>query len=75
MCCGRWVRRSLLFLWAELSWHCAAAVRANAAREAAMQAFAASLQRLPDGTYFNPDEIEDEGFFEPLESRNSGRPA
>ena len=50
-----------------------AAVSADAACEAAQQAFAASLQRLPDGTYFNPDGIEDEGFFETLESLRAGR--
>lgn len=51
------------------------AARARAASEAAMKAFASSLQRLPDGSYFNPDGIEDEGFFETLESLRSGRRA
>ena len=49
------------------------AARADAASEAALKAFASRLQRMPDGSYFNPDGIEDEGFFEALESLRSGR--
>ncbi len=47
--------------------------RALAASEAALKAFESSLQRMPDGSYFNPDGIEDEGFFEALESLRTGR--
>lgn len=49
------------------------AARADAASEAALKAFASRLQRMPDGSYFNPDGIDDEGFFETLESLRSGR--
>ena len=51
------------------------AARAHAASEAASKAFASRLQRMPDGSYFNPDGIEDEVFFEILESLRSGRVA
>lgn len=47
--------------------------RARAASEAALNAFAARLQLMPDGSYFNPDGIEDEGFFETLEILRTGR--
>lgn len=49
------------------------AFRALAASAAASEAFAARLRRMPDGSYFNPDGIEDEGFFETLENLRSGR--
>ena len=42
-------------------------------RAQAAAAFAARLQREPDGSYCNPDGIEDERFFETLESLRSGR--
>jgi hypothetical protein len=47
--------------------------RALAASEAALKAFASRLQRLPDGSLFNPDGIDDEGFFATLENLRSGR--
>ena len=50
-----------------------AAVRADAASVAALQAFGASLERQPDGTYFNPNGIEDEGYFETLKNLHAGR--
>ena len=49
------------------------AARALAASEAASKAFAARLRLMPVGSYFNPDGIDDEGFFEILESLRSGR--
>lgn len=49
------------------------AALARAASEAALNAFAARLQLMPDGSYFNPDGIEDEAFFETLESLRTGR--
>ncbi len=36
-------------------------------RSEAWQAYFRKLQRLPDGSYYNPDGIDDEGFFEELE--------
>lgn len=47
--------------------------RALADSDAALKAFASRLQVLPDGSLYNPDGIEDEGFFETLESLRSGR--
>lgn len=47
--------------------------RALAASDAALKAFASRLQVLPDGSLYNPDGIEDEGFFETLENLRSGR--
>lgn len=35
-------------------------------RGSAWQAYQAKLQRMPDGSLFNPDGIEDEAFFESL---------
>ena len=64
--------------WVALAVEAKAAAQEEAARafvqsDAAMKAFAARLQLLPDGTCFNPDGIEDEGFFEALESMRSDR--
>lgn len=51
-----------------------AAARSNAERDNAWKAFSSRLQKLPDGTYFNPEGIEDESFFETLETiRAEGR--
>lgn len=36
-------------------------------RSEAWQAYFRKLQRLPDGSYYNPDGIDDEAFFEELE--------
>jgi len=36
-------------------------------RSEAWQAYFRKLQRLPDGSYYNPDGIDDETFFEELE--------
>lgn len=44
------------------------AARSGAARESAWKAFSSRLQKLPDGSYFNPESIEDHSFFESLES-------
>ena len=44
-----------------------AVARVNAERDNAWKAFTSRLQKLPDGSYFNPEGIEDEGFFETLE--------
>ena len=44
-----------------------ALARAAAERENAWTVFNSRLQKLPDGTYFNPDGIADEGFFETLD--------
>ena len=52
-----------------------AAADAAVASENALAAFAASLQRMPDGSYFNPNGIEDEGLFETLEKLRLGRQA
>ena len=51
-----------------------ALARAAAEQDNAWTAFTSRLQRLPDGTYFNPEGIEDEGFFETLDQvRAEGR--
>ena len=44
-----------------------ALARAAAEQDNAWTAFTSRLQKLPDGTYFNPEGIEDEGFFETLD--------
>ncbi len=44
-----------------------AAARAASQQENAWKTFSKRLQKLPDGSYFNPDGIDDEGFFESLE--------
>ena len=33
----------------------------------ALQSYLSKLQRLPDGSFYNPDGIDDEAFFEELE--------
>ena len=51
-----------------------AAARAASQRDNAWKAFTKRLQKLPDGSFFNPDGIDDEGFFESLEGvRAEGR--
>ena len=52
-----------------------AAVRAAEASENALAAFAAGLQRLPDGSLFNVNGIDDEGSFETLDALRAGRRA
>ena len=37
------------------------------------QALSSRLRRLPDGSFFNPDGIDDEDFFRSLERIRSGR--
>lgn len=37
-------------------------------RRLSWEEWSASLQRLPDGTWFNPDGIQDESFFETLDA-------
>ena len=50
------------------------AARSEAERDNAWKAFSSRLQKLPDGTYFNPEGIEDESFFETLKMiRAEGR--
>ena len=49
------------------------AARSGAARESAWKAFSARLQKLPDGTYFNPESIDDESFFKTLETIRAER--
>lgn len=50
------------------------AQRASSLRLSEWKAFEAKLQRLPDGTLFNPDGIDDEAFFESLDRiRSEGR--
>jgi hypothetical protein len=44
------------------------ASRSGAARESAWKAFSSRLQKLPDGSYFNPESIGDQSFFESLEA-------
>lgn len=44
-----------------------ALARAAAEQDNAWAAFTLRLQKLPDGTYFNPEGIADEGFFEALD--------
>lgn len=44
------------------------AARGSAARESAWKVFSSRLQKLPDGSYFNPESIGDESFFESLEA-------
>ena len=53
----------------------ARAKSAGASRDSEWKAFEAKLQKLPDGSYFNPEGIDDPAFFEALdniraESRN-----
>ena len=50
-----------------------AAAQANAARDNAWAAFQARLQKQPDGSYFNPDGIEDTAFFEALDTIRAER--
>jgi hypothetical protein len=51
-----------------------ATARGKGERDNAWKAFSSRLQKLPDGTYFNPEGIEDESFFETLEMiRTEGR--
>lgn len=45
-----------------------AVARAADERNNAWRAFTQRLQKLPDGTYYNPDGIDDERFFEALEA-------
>lgn len=40
---------------------------ARRSRDSEWKAFEAKLQKLPDGSYFNPDGIDDPAFFEALE--------
>ncbi len=47
--------------------------RALAASDAALKALASRLQVMPDGSLYNPDGIEDEGFFERLQNLRSAR--
>ncbi|MDP1692321.1 MAG: hypothetical protein Q8L49_10295 [Burkholderiaceae bacterium] len=44
------------------------AARSIATRNSAWKAFSSRLQKLPDGSYFNPESIEDESFFKSLEA-------
>ena len=44
-----------------------AVARADAERGNAWKAFSSRLQKLPDGSYYNPEGIEDESFFQALE--------
>ena len=44
-----------------------ATARAAAEQDNAWKAFTSRLQKLPDGTYYNPEGIADESFFEALE--------
>lgn len=46
----------------------ARAKTARSARDSEWKAFEAKLQKLPDGSYFNPEGIDDPAFFEALES-------
>ena len=48
-------------------------VRALAASDAALKAFASRLQVLPNGSLYNPDGIDNEGFFDTLQNLRSGR--
>ena len=50
-----------------------AAAQADAARDNAWAAFQARLQKQPDGSYFNPDGIEDTAFFEALDTIRAER--
>ncbi len=50
-----------------------AAAQADAARDNAWAAFQARLQKQPDGSYINPDGIEDTAFFEALDTIRAER--
>lgn len=50
-----------------------AAAQADAARDNAWAAFQARLQKQPDGSYINPDGIEDTAFFEALHTIRAER--
>ena len=50
-----------------------AVARAAAEQHNAWKAFTQRLQKLPDGTYHNPEGIDDEGFFETLEAIRAER--
>lgn len=65
----RWVE---LAIYARVTAHEESA-RALAASDAALKALASRLQVMPDGSLYNPDGIEDEAFFETLESLRAPR--
>ena len=50
-----------------------AIARAATGQGNAWKAFTRRLQRLPDGTYFNPEGIDDEGFFQTLDAIRAER--
>ena len=50
-----------------------AVAKADAVRENAWSAFQAKLQKLPDGSCFNPDGIEDTAFFDTLDTLRAER--
>ena len=50
-----------------------ASAQAESVRANAWAAFQARLQKLPDGSWFNPDGIEDTAFFEVLDTLRAER--
>ena len=57
----------------KLGMQAAAQQRRSEPAPAEWAAVLATLVRQPDGTYVNPNGIEDEGFFDELENIRSGR--